>query len=105
MVSDCGKLIGLFLFCLLVFLLSILSLKHNVVHETFSRTELARPVMGLSWIVYRNNTKKLYAKMLKRSADYNFCLEFLILPSSGRFKPTCDKLTELERLKNRGKKG
>ena len=56
-----------------------------------------------------NNTTKSYAKMrgrnyvvqtcacskssfgiLKRSADYNFRLEFLILPSSGRLKPTCD---------------
>ena len=27
---------------------------------------------------------------LKQSADYNFRLEFLILPSSGRLKPTCD---------------
>ena len=26
----------------------------------------------------------------KQSADYNFRLEFLILPSSGRLKPTCD---------------
>ena len=59
-----------------------------------------------------NNTKKLYAKMLrgnyvvqacaclkisfgslKRSADYNFCLEFLILPLSGRLKSTCDTRT------------
>ena len=29
---------------------------------------------------------------LKGSSDYNFRLEFLILPSSGRFKPTCDIL-------------
>ena len=55
--------------------------------------------------------KKLYAKLhgrnnvvqtracskssfgiLKRSADYNFSLEFLILPSSGRLKLTCDTL-------------
>ena len=55
------------------------------------------------------NTKKSYAKMrerkyvvqtrscskisfgsLKRSADYNFRLEFLILPSSGQLKPACD---------------
>ena len=61
--------------------------------------------------LWENNTKKLYAKMrgwnyilqtracskmcfgsLKRSADYNFRLEFLILPSSGRLKPTCDIL-------------
>ena len=74
--------------------------------------------------LWENNTKKLYAKIrgrnyvvqtracskisfgsLKRSADYDFCLEFLILPSSGRFKKTCDNLTELQRLKNRGKKG
>ena len=27
---------------------------------------------------------------LKQSADYNFRLEFLILPSSGRLKPTRD---------------
>ena len=27
---------------------------------------------------------------LKQTADYNFHLEFLILPSSGRLKPTCD---------------
>ena len=27
---------------------------------------------------------------LKQSADYNFRLEFLILPSSGWLKPTCD---------------
>ena len=27
---------------------------------------------------------------VKQSADYNFRLEFLILPSSGRLKPTCD---------------
>ena len=66
----------------------------------------------MSSIVYgKNNTKKLYAKLrgwnyvvqtracskisfgsLKRSADYNFHLEFLILPSSGRLKPTCDIL-------------
>ena len=27
---------------------------------------------------------------LKQSADYNFHLKFLILPSSDRLKPTCD---------------
>ena len=27
---------------------------------------------------------------LKQSADYNFCLEFLMLPLLGRLKPTCD---------------
>ena len=62
---------------------------------------------------------------LKQSADYNFLLESLILPSSGRLKLICDtrsirfylyaraalvdekrnlKQAELERLKNRGKK-
>ena len=61
--------------------------------------------------LWKNNTKKLYAKMrgrnyilqtracskigfgsLKRSADYNFSLEFLILLSPGWLKPTCDIL-------------
>ena len=59
--------------------------------------------------LWEKNTKKSYAKMrgrnyavqtracskisfgsLKQSADYNFRLEFLILPSSGQLKPTCD---------------
>ena len=30
---------------------------------------------------------------LKQSADYNFLLEFLILPSTGWLKPTCDTHT------------
>ena len=61
--------------------------------------------------LWENNTKKLYAKMrgrnyvvqtracskisfgsLKRSADYNFRLEFVILPLSGRLKLTGDIL-------------
>ena len=50
MLLPCGKLIGLLLFCLL-FLLSILFLKPNVLHQTFSRTELARPVMGTIFLV------------------------------------------------------
>ena len=32
---------------------------------------------------------------LKQSADYNFHLEFLILPSSGRLKPTCDNICQI----------
>ena len=49
MLLPCGKFIGLFLFCL-VFLLSILFFKPNV-HKTFSRTELALPVMGTIFLV------------------------------------------------------
>ena len=59
--------------------------------------------------LWENNTKKSYATMrgqnyvvqiracsessfgiLKRSADYNFLLELLILPSSGHLKLTYD---------------
>ena len=63
----------------------------------------------MSSIVYGKQYKKSYAKMrvrnyvvqtracskssfgiLKRSADSNFSVKFLILPSSGQLKPTCD---------------
>ena len=44
-ILPCGKLISLFLFCL-HFLLSILFFNLTYVHKTFSRTELACPVMG-----------------------------------------------------------
>ena len=50
MLLPCGKLIGLLLFCFLLFLLSILFLKSNV-HKTFSRTELGCPVMGTIFLV------------------------------------------------------
>ena len=52
-IIPCGKLIGL-LFSLLLFLLSFLFLKPNVCMyiKTFSRTELARPVMGTIFLVY-----------------------------------------------------
>ena len=48
MLLPCCKLIGLLLFCLLLFLLSILFLKPNVCTyiQKISRNELARPVMG-----------------------------------------------------------
>ena len=109
-VITLGKLIGLlFLFCLP--LLSILFLKTK-------RNDLTRTVMGTIFLyvcvyvfdcLWKNNTKKWYARMrrriyvvqtsacskisfggLQRSADYNFRLEFLILPSSGQLNPTSD---------------
>ena len=46
-----------------------------------------------AWAELRSpNTCMLKASFgsLKQSADYNFCFEFLILPSSGQLKPTCD---------------
>ena len=60
---------------------------------------------GRNNIVQTRACSKISLGSLKRSADYNLRLEFLILLSSGQFKLTCDKLTELQRLKNRGKKG
>ena len=50
MLLPCGKLIGLFLFCLL-FLLSILFFKPTYVYKTSSRTELDRLVMGTIFLV------------------------------------------------------
>ena len=60
----------------------------------------ASPTMGCSnshaknaWAELRSpNTSmlKVCFGSLKQTADYNFCLEFLILPSSGRLKSTCD---------------
>ena len=46
-----------------------------------------------AWVELRGpntNTLKISFGSLKQSADYNFRLESLILPLSGRLKPTCD---------------
>ena len=43
-------------------------------------------------VVQTRACSKISFGSLKRSADYNFRLEFLILPSLGRLKPTCDIL-------------
>ena len=46
-----------------------------------------------AWAELRGpNTRMLKVRLgsLKQSANYNFRLEFLILPSSGRLKLTCD---------------
>ena len=43
---------------------------------------------GLNYVVQPHACSKISS--LKPSADYNFDLEFLILPLSGRLKPTCD---------------
>ena len=52
MLLPYGKLIGLLLFYLLLFLLSILFLKPNVLaYNIFLRNELARPVMGTVFLV------------------------------------------------------
>ena len=48
----CSKLIGLLLFYLLHFLISILLLNPNIsAYKSFSRNELARPVMGTVFLV------------------------------------------------------
>ena len=49
MLLPCSKLIGLLLFCLL-FLISILFFKPNI-RTLLSRTELARLVMGIIFLV------------------------------------------------------
>ena len=63
--------------------------------KTIQKNSMLKCVGGIYVVSFGN---------LKRSIDYNFRLEFLILPSSGRLKPTCDKQIELQRLKNRVKK-
>ena len=45
---------------------------------------------GLNYVVQTRACSKISFESLKRSADYNCRLEFLILPSSGHLKPTCD---------------
>ena len=43
-----------------------------------------------NYVVRTRACSKFCFESLKRIADYNFRLEFLILPSSGWLKPTCD---------------
>ena len=45
---------------------------------------------GRNYVVQTRACSKISFERLKRSADYKFRLEFLIQPSSGRFKMTCD---------------
>ena len=45
---------------------------------------------GLHYVVQTRACSKISFGSLKQSADYNFRLEFLIVPSSSRLKPTCD---------------
>ena len=40
--------------------------------------------------IFQTRMLKVIFGSLQQSADYNFRLEFLILPSSGQLKPTCD---------------
>ena len=55
MLLPYGKLIGLLLFYLLLFLFSILFFKPNVLaYNIFLRNELARPVMGTIFLVIPN---------------------------------------------------
>ena len=68
MLLPCGKLLVLFLFSLL-FLLSILFLKHKVVHKTFSRTELARPVMGTMFPSWASETSPTLGCSVEISRD------------------------------------
>ena len=112
-----GKLLSLWFCVLLHSILFLISQTSYHTYKIISSYELACPVMGTIFLVYKcmyvfnclweNNTKKLYAKMrgrnyvvqtracskisfesLKRSADYRFRLEFLIQPSSGQLKTT-----------------
>ena len=50
---------------------------------------------GRNYVVQTRECSKISFGILKWSADYNFHLEFLILPSSGRLKPTGDTLIHL----------
>ena len=43
-----------------------------------------------NYVVRTRACSKISFGNLQWSADYNFCLEFLILPSSGRLKQTCE---------------
>ena len=45
---------------------------------------------GRNYVVQTRACSKISFESLKRSADYKFRLEFLIQPSSGRLKMTCD---------------
>ena len=52
--------------------------------------KLYAKMRGRNYVVQTHACSKISFGILKRSVDYNFRLEFLILPSSGRLKPTCD---------------
>ena len=51
--------------------------------------------IGGNYVVRTHACSKISFGSLQRNTDYNFCLEFLILPSSGRLKQTCDTCTQL----------
>ena len=57
--------------------------------KTIQKKSYAK-MRGRNYVVQTRACSKVSFGSLKRSADYNFRLEFLILPSSGRLKPTCD---------------
>ena len=133
MLLPCSKLIGLFLFCLHT-LLSVLFLNLTQGHKTFSRTELARPVIGTIFLVIGRAKRAPYWGVQSR-----FCVIFVgqlyIYRMSNQLHRqnyvdqtrTCSKSsraalawikkkyslrkmrnlkqTELRILKNRGKKG
>ena len=52
--------------------------------------KLYAKMRGRNYVVQTCACSKISFGSLKQSADYNFRLEFLILPSSGWLKPTCD---------------
>ena len=57
--------------------------------ETIQKKSYAK-MHGRNHVVQTRTCSKISFGSLKRSADYNFRLKFLILPSSGRLKPSFD---------------
>ena len=62
---------------------------YDCLWETHKKNMYAK-MRGQNYVGPNTRMLKVSFRSLKQSADYNFCLEFLIVPLSGRLKPTCD---------------
>ena len=62
----------------------------SIVYGKTIQKKLYANMRGRNYVVQTRARSKMSFESLKRSADFKFRLEFLIQPSSGRLKTTCD---------------